>query len=410
MTRKTRVAIVATHPIPYYLPLYRALAQQPSLEIRVYFASRVGLERTLDPGMGVEIVWKTDLLAGYQHEFLPGAENVLSTRPREIDNPGTGASLGRFRPDVALLHGYLWKTAFRALLWCKLNGVPAMMISDGSLHSGTGRVVRALKAAILPLVFRQFRAFHCVGDSNARYFETYGVPRARLFSVPMLANESFWAYREGRERTRVALRTELGLSAKDLAVLFVGKLIPRKRPGDLLEALKRLAALPLTRKRVVVLFAGDGMLRTELEAMAARHRLPALFVGFVNIDKLPAYYCAADALAHPAEIETFGVIVLEAAILGLPLVLSDRVGAIGPTSIARPGQNALVHACGDIEELARHLEHLANDPELLTRLADASRSISSNHDGRASVSGALAAIEFCLGRSAGRVTPSSPSW
>ncbi|MEX0853090.1 MAG: glycosyltransferase family 4 protein [Bauldia sp.] len=402
---RPRLAVVATHPIPYYVPLYRLLARD-GLDVRVFFASKVGIARVVDPGMGVEIVWKTDLLGGYEHEFLPHADRIGSTRFAEIDNPGVGASLARFRPDVVLIHGYMWRTAIRALLWCRSRRIPAMMISDGSLHSGTPPVTAALKSLVLPLVLRQYAAFLCIGDANDRYFETFGVPRDKRFRVPAMADEGFWACRERRTARRLAIRGRLGLKESDLAVLFVGKLIARKRPGDLLHALKLLAARPATPRRVVVLFAGDGEQRAALERTVAQARLPARFLGFVNIDALPGYHCAADVLAHPAEVETFGMIVLEAAILGLPLLLSDRVGALGPTSIARTGENALVYSCGDVAALARQLERLASEPELLRSLSEASLRISAEHDGRASLAGALAAVRYCLGRpSAGGAQP-----
>jgi glycosyltransferase involved in cell wall biosynthesis len=156
--------------------------------------------------------------------------------------------------------------------------------------------------------------------------------------------------------------------------------------------------MPPARRRVRLLIAGTGEQRAALEADAKARNLPVDFLGFVNIDELPGYYCAADVLAHPAEVETFGVIVLEAAILELPLVLCDRVGAIGPKSIARPGQNALLHGAGDTEALAKALHQLADDPQLLAALGAASRRISEELDWRASVGGTLAAVEHCLGR------------
>lgn len=406
MPNKTRLAVVATHPVPYSVPLYRALARQDDLDVRAFFASRVGLDKTLDPGMGVEIAWTTDLLGGYEHEFLPGAEHIPHTGFRVVDNKGVGAALARFRPDVVLMNGYMWKTALRTLAWCRLQRVPAMMISDGSLHSGTGAMAGRLKAVVLPMILRQFSAFLGIGDANERYLQTFGVPRARIFRVPVIVDEGFWAYRARREATRTAMRSELGLRENDLVVLFVGKLIDRKRPGDLLAALQRLAALPPTPRPVQVLFAGDGEQRAELEAVAARAQLPARFLGFVNIDRLPTYYCAADVLAHPAEIEVYGMIVLEAVILGLPLVVSDKVGAVGPTSAARPGENALIHPCGDVAALTERLVRLASEPETLVRLAEASHRISADHDGRMSVAGTRAAIAHCLGnQSAARSGP-----
>ena len=96
-----------------------------------------------------------------------------------------------------------------------------------------------------------------------------------------------------------------------------------------------------------------------LRAHVAEHALDVRFLGFVNIDGLPALYSAADVFVHSAEIEQYGMVALEAAVLGLPMILSDRVGAIGPTSIARADVNAIVYPFGDIDALARSIARFA---------------------------------------------------
>lgn len=396
MNARPRLAIVASHAIPYYAPYYRALTKDGRVNVRVFLGSRIGLDATRDPGMGIDIAWRTDLLAGYDHEFLPGWERVANTNPGKVNNPGVGKALSVFKPDVVLLHGYTHKTMLRALAWCVTHRVPAMMISDSSLHTATRPTVHKMKRAFLPLIFRRFSAMLAIGDANQRYYETFGFPSRKIFRVPNAVDEGFWAFRERRESERSRLRNELGLSDDDFAVLYVGKLIRRKRPKDLLEALAKMANRP-SRRPVKVLFAGDGELRKELEAQALQLGLPAKFLGFINIDALPGYFCAADALAHPAEHETFGVIVIEAAIMGLPLILSDRVGAIGPTSIARPGVNTVTYPSGDTVALADAIHRVAGDPELVQCLGRASLDISRELDWRQSVRGTLQAIDCCLG-------------
>jgi glycosyltransferase involved in cell wall biosynthesis len=396
MTRKTPFAVLASHPIPYYVPYYRALAKHSDLDVCAFFASRFGLEKTLDPGMGIELAWKTDLLNSYRYVFLPGAERIRELTFHTVNNPGVGRALSEFGPSIVLIHGYTQITMLRALAWCRRNGVPALMISDSSLHVGTGGLMRGLKRALLPIIFRQFSGFLCIGDRNETYARTYGVPPERIFRVPNVVDEGFWAYREKRQKERTRVRAELGLGEDELLVLYVGKLIPRKRPGDLIAALARLRSMSGGGRPIRVVFAGDGLQRAALEQEAEALGLPARFLGFVNIDTLPAYFCAADVLSHPAEIETFGVITIEAAILGLPLVLSDGVGAIGPTSIARPGENAMVYPCGDVGALAKLLSRLANEPQTLAVMAAASLRISQELDARMAVQGTLAAVEHCL--------------
>jgi glycosyltransferase involved in cell wall biosynthesis len=392
-----RFTVVVSHPIQYYAPFYRALAAQSGMDVHVIYASRIGLDRTLDKGMGVELAWKMDLLGGYGHEFLPEASTITSTDFRTMDAPSIVKALHRRQPTVVLLHGFSNKLTLRALAWCRRHKVPTLMISDSSLHAGTPLWARAAKRAVLPMLLAQYGAFLAIGDSNQAYLESFGVLPRRIFRVPNMVDEGFWQRREQRAAAREAWRARLDLAPDELALLFVGKLKPRKRPGDVLAALERVRSSGGAQRPIRALFAGNGEQMELLTERARTQDLPATFLGFVNVDELPSLYCAADALVHPAEIETFGVIVLEAAILGLPLVLSERVGALGPTSVARSGQNALVHACGDVEGLATAIRRLANEPQTLAALADASIAVSRDHDGRKSVAGTVAAVRHCLG-------------
>ncbi len=65
-----KLAILNTHPIQYFAPLYRRLAQEPDIDLTVYFCSRQGAEEYLDPGFGERIKWDISLLDGYKNQFL----------------------------------------------------------------------------------------------------------------------------------------------------------------------------------------------------------------------------------------------------------------------------------------------------------------------------------------------------
>lgn len=395
MTRPVRFRVVVSHPIQYYAPYYRALAEHSTMDVKALFASRVGVDATHDVEMGVDVSWKTDLLSGYGSEFLPEAPAIKTPGFWNIDNPSVTAALDREKPDILLLHGFSNLTSLRAIAWCRRNRVPALMISDSSLHIGTGPLARVAKRGVLPTLFAQYGAFLSIGDANERYYEAYGVPKSKIFRVPNMVDEGFWNFREAREATREKKRAELGFSDEDFVVLFVGKFIARKRPADLIAAVEMLKGLD-TGRPIKLLFAGGGELMGSVRTAAQAAGVDAHFLGFVNIDELPAIYCAADVLAHPAELETFGVIVLEAAILGLPLILGHRVGAIGPTSIARRDQNALVHPSGDVAALASMLLKLTSDPVLAQGMSRASLDISRELDWRMSVRGTVDAVEHCL--------------
>jgi glycosyltransferase involved in cell wall biosynthesis len=377
-----RLAVVVSHPIQYYAPLWRALVREPDLDLKVFFATRVGLDKTYDVEMRTELAWATDLTAGYAHEFLPEAASFKRTG-FHVDNPSVGAALTRFRPDAVVLHGYGSKTLLRALVWSKLHGARALLVADSSGDLAPPGWRRRLKRFALPFLLRRYDAALTMGDRGEDHLASLGYPRSRMFRTPTMMDEAFWRARQERTRLRAESRAALGLNEGDFAVLAAAKLSPRKRIGDLVAAARGLKA--------ILLIAGEGEQRAALETQAARSGVDARFLGFVNIDALPALYAAADVFAHPAEREPYGMVAVEAAILGLPLIVADDMGAVGPNAIARPGVNALAFRAGDVAALAAHLASLGGDLELRARLAAGSMLLSQDHDGKKSLAAVLAA-------------------
>ena len=86
-------------------------------------------------------------------------------------------------------------------------------------------------------------------------------------------------------------------------------------------------------------------------------------------------YAAADALVHPAENDPHPLICSEAAAVGLPMILSDKVGTIGPTDVSRTEENTLAFPCGDVPALAAAVGRMASDRALVAAMGAASARI-----------------------------------
>ncbi|HEX5959497.1 MAG TPA: hypothetical protein VFY92_12685, partial [Hyphomicrobiaceae bacterium] len=63
-----RLAVLASHPVQYYGPLFRALAR--TLDLHVYFAHRASPGEQARAGFGTAFDWDVDLTSGYAHSFL----------------------------------------------------------------------------------------------------------------------------------------------------------------------------------------------------------------------------------------------------------------------------------------------------------------------------------------------------
>jgi glycosyltransferase involved in cell wall biosynthesis len=385
-----RLAIVVSHPVQHFVPLYRALAARPDIEVKVFFASRIGIDRSFDAEMNTTFVWDGDLLHGYNHAFLDEAEAIRSVSFCSVNNPSITAALRDFTPTTMLVYGYAQLTALRALLWSRLHAVPVLMAGDGCDDHRRRDARSLLRGAALRFLMSQVAAVLTVGDQNERFWSRMGVPAAKRFRSPFPIDEDIYRHaRQNRVAMRRAMRRRFNIAEDAFVFLVVGKLSARKRPGDVLSAFQRVT----TEKPIHLLFCGNGSEREHLEALAAQNSLPCSFAGFVNLDRLPAYYCSADALVIASEHDPHPLVGSEACAVGLPLIVSDRVGLVGPTDIARPGVNALVYPCGDVESLAQAMQQLASDPALHAAMSEASSAVFEATCMRHSVDGLVRALD-----------------
>lgn len=320
-----RLAVVCSHPVQYYAPWFRHLAQNLRARVRVFYLWQPALAARPDPEFGHVVRWDVDLLSGYDHEFVPNtAARPGTDRFRGLRNPALPGRLRAFAPDAVLLFGYGWETHLRlALGW---RDCPLVLRGDSHLLGRAPSARAALRALLLRALFTRFAAFAAVGRANRDLYLRHGVPRSRVVHVPhCVDNAAFASAAAADPGAALAWRRELGVPARRRLVGFVGKFVPKKRPDLLLRAFARLAPPDTT-----LLFVGDGPLAPDLRALAASAapRADIRFAPFQNQSAVPRALAALDLLALPSEGpgETWGLVVNEAMAVGVPALVSTHVG------------------------------------------------------------------------------------
>jgi glycosyltransferase involved in cell wall biosynthesis len=195
------------------------------------------------------------------------------------------------------------------------------------------------------------------------FAHSLGVEPARVFLVPHVVDNEFFSTR-ARRASRSVVREAWGIPEGVTVALFVGKLVPWKRPGDLIDA---IAQIP----DVWAVFVGEGELRSQLEDHARRLGVEGRLQmhGFANQQELPSLYAAADVLVLPSQYEPFGLVVNEAFAVGTPAIVTDACGAAG--DLVRQGVTGYIYRVGSIEDLASRLGELDADPTLRRKLGEA---------------------------------------
>jgi glycosyltransferase involved in cell wall biosynthesis len=364
-----RVAIVVSHAIQHFCPLYRSVADRGRISLRVFFGSTAGVTDYYDADFHRTIKWSAPLLDGYDSEFLAGAERARPDKP--IRSSGLSARLTAFGPTVVVVYGHVHGISRQAMRWARLNHRVLAYVADSEGLSPASLWQQARRRLLLPPLYRMVDAFLTVGDANEAYYARYGAKRANFHRCPFpIDSPSLDAALGRRADNRRTIRDRFGIGEDTMVALAVGKLTGRKCPEHLVSAVRMLTG----RVRLSAVFAGDGPLLEPLRQMAEREHLPIHFPGFINVDELPTFYAAADVLVHPSSRDPHPLAVSEAVYCGLPVVASDRVGNIGPTDDLRPGVNAHVYPFGDIAAFSNALLAVA-PPNRRREMADASRRI-----------------------------------
>jgi glycosyltransferase involved in cell wall biosynthesis len=359
-----RLAVVASHPVQYQAPWYRALSER--LDLRVFFAHRATPADQARAGFGVEFEWDSPLLGGYEHEWL---ENVARTpgvdRFLDCDTPEIGAALASGGVDAVLVNGWHLRCYWQAIRAARRAGMRVLVRGDSQLPAARGVVRRAVKRLAYPRLLRAFDMCLAVGRRNADYYRWYGVPESRIGMSPHCVDNDFFRQRaaEARHDAR-PLRRALGIPAGAVVYLFAGKLVDKKRPLDFLRALDLAGR---DRPEVWGLVVGDGPLRGSLEEHRARQGTRCVMAGFLNQREIARAYAAADLLVLPSSgTETWGLVVNEAMAAGTPAIVSDQVGC-APDLVVE-GQTGFSYPCGDVAALAGRVVETAADAGLRGRL------------------------------------------
>jgi len=359
-----RLAIILSHPVQYYSPWFRWLRANTTLEFKVFYLWEFGVTVQRDPQFGVAFQWDTDLLAGYDSEFVPNVSSDPGTHHfRGLDNPELCRRLAAWQPQAVLLFGYNSRSHQHALWWARWHGVPLLFRGDSHL---LGRIqLPFARRLLLKLLYRQFAAFLPVGSANREYFRTLGVPNERLFFAPHAVDSALFNPDDlAAQAQAAALRTELGLAGKRV-VLFAGKFHERKQPVELLRAFLKIAT-----PEDALVFVGNGPEKARLTALAAASPAACVrFLPFANQTEMPARYLLADIFVLPSRghYETWGLAVNEAMHVGVPCLVSDLVGC--QRDLVQPGETGWVFAAENQEALVATLRTaLRTSAEELQRL------------------------------------------
>jgi glycosyltransferase involved in cell wall biosynthesis len=317
----TRVTVVSPEPTPYRAPLFDRIAQH--VELTVVYAARTVAGRNWT----VPLHHRAVFLHGRR---VPGVRRLL--RHDYPITPGVARALERSRPDVVVVSGWSTFASQAAVVWCRARRIPYVLHVESHDLDPRPAWRRRVKDTVATPVIRGAASVLAVGSAARESVLARGAGEVRVFANTIDVER--WIERADR-------LTPAG--HEGLVALSVGRDVPEKGFDVLRNACAR---------------AGTSV---------------AIVTGGKTEEELAQCYVDADVFALLSRHEPWGVVVNEAAASGLPLVLSDRVGAAH--DLLRDGENGFVVPAEDTEAAAAALRRLAADAALRRRMGERSREL-----------------------------------
>lgn len=383
-----RLAFIVSHPVQYYVPLYRRLAARTGFSVRVFFTWHGGEAAEKDREFDREIAWDVPLRDGYDAEVVPNTSSEPGThRFGGLKNPTLAARILAWKPDAVVLTGYAYHSHLGALRKLSRAGVPVLFRGDSHLLGRERDRGWFVKRRLLRWVYGHCARVLVVGTHNRRYFEACGVPAEKLAPCPhSIDTARFLEPDTALETEARTWRRELGIADDAVVALFAGKFSAVKRPLEWLTA-----ALAVDDPRLVLVLAGDGPLRSEVEALAAKHPTRVRVLPFQNQSRMPVVYRLGDLVALPSASETWGLAVNEALASGRPVLVSDRVGCA--PDLIREDRNGFVFPWQDWTRVTSLLRELVAQPDRLRAMRTEARAGAAVFDTAACETALVAALE-----------------
>ena len=301
------------------------------------------------------------------HEFDFGSDMMAWTLAMGHSMTRVGLALttpGRrpkpWRPDV--VHAHDWLVAHPATALAEFFDVPLVSTihaTEAGRHSGwvSGRISRQVHAVESWLVRESDSLITCSASMSDEITELFGPGLSEIRVIRNGIDAALWPFAKRRPRQGPA------------QLLYLGRLEYEKGIHDAIAALPRIRR---THPGTTLIIAGDGTQYEWLVEQARKYKVlkAVTFVGRVDHEGLVQLLHSVDAAVLPSHYEPFGIVALEAAATGTPLVTSN-VGGLGEAVIN--GQTGMSFPPRDIAALAAAVRAVLDDPDAAQQRAIAAR-------------------------------------
>jgi glycosyltransferase involved in cell wall biosynthesis len=333
------LVVLTNIPTPYRTAFFDALAEEAARagkRFHVLYCAKTEPGRHW-PYDASKICHAHTVLRGF-HPSLAGVHAHL--------NPGVLAELNLLKPDTLIIAGS-WNTPTMLIAGLNIYSPHPRRFFWSEGHADAALHKTGLIAWLRRRMYRTFDGFAVPNGKSAEWaLAQAGGPRP-IVTLPNAIDAQFFARPSA---ARAEERRGLGLEGEGRVLVQVSALTARK---GVLELAKAFLALPSAEPREAKLvFVGEGELRPQLEALAAKSSGALHVLGQLPPEEVRRVLWAADAFVLNTHLDPNPLSAIEAAAAGLPIVMSAAAGNIREI-VELPNAGFVIRDAADPSEALR---------------------------------------------------------
>ena len=337
---KRTLAIITTHPIQYQVPLFKEINKIKKFNSYVFYGCDQGINRNkLDKDFNKKFSWNISMLSGYKFFFAKNNSNYNSWLLRF---PNLYRELDKIHCNSILILGWNKIVYLQAILYAIRKKIPLILRAENNLNSEKNIIIKILKKMIFPILFSIFDKILYIGKLNKYFYLFYGVKKSKLIYAPYFVDNNFFYKNKKRH--------------KYFNILYIGKFIHRKNPFDILKVAEMLKNY----KNIKFILVGDGPLLQKCIEWAKEKSINNVrFEGFKNQLQIRKIYSNGDILINSSNFETWGLVVNEAMLSGLPCIVTSNTGC--SPDLIKKNKTGYLYQAGDLTALKKYILKIYNN-------------------------------------------------
>lgn len=354
-----KLILLTNIPTPYRNHLYRCISAQASegetVDFEVWFTDEKESYRFWD-FVGSDLT--------YPHCFLNRSKEDGGVKYRIKTIICLAKKIFNEKPDMVIVGGYFNATLQFACLLASIKRIHAILWCENFKAKSSGLLRHILRRFFI----RSFREFLVPGQLQEKYVKSeIGNNKKPSFCyLPNIVDETVFRDKVHDARTSgLHMREHSNLDKDTLVFLSIMRLEYEKGADLLVQAAE---VLP---DQCVVLLAGEGSLRPELEKMPAVVTGKLRLLGHQEESTIVELLALANVFVLPSRNDAYPLSVIEALWAGLPLLISNDVGC--HAEALQEGCNGFLVESSSVKSLTDGMKRFAVlQPEAIRKMGEQS--------------------------------------